>query len=140
METAAIIALALAVVGFGGTAIGLALRNGALVAEVATLRASSGNAEKQLSVTAAEFAEYKRRTDGQLAAAETEAKELRDDLEKCSAPGSQRARLDGLLAKLAARANTAGVARRTGPLPSDATAIANGAHLDDAVPGGKPGA
>lgn len=132
METAAIIALALALVGFAGTAVALAMRNGALTAKIAQLEASSGNAEKQLAVTAGEFRDYKLRTDAQLVADAEEARVLRGDLEKCSAPGSQRDRLDGLLGRLAARsASSFG----TGPVPAQPAARAGSTDPDHPLPG-----
>lgn len=100
MSEAIIFTLALAVIGGAGTAVGLALKNGGLTARIAKLEVSGSSTEKQLQVTAREFADYKQRTDEQLRAAAVDAKELRDELEKCSAPGTQRARLDSLLAKL----------------------------------------
>ncbi len=132
METAAIIALALALIGFAGTAVGLAMRNGTLAARVAQLEANGTSAEKQLQTTAREFADYKIRTDAQLVADAAEAKELRDDLEKCSAPGSQRDRLDSLLGRLAARsASSFG----TGPVPAQPAPRAGSTDPERAVPG-----
>lgn len=119
MAEAIIFTLALALVGAAGTAVALALRNGTLTGAAAQLSAASSNAEKQLQVTAREFADYKIRTDAQLAAAAADAKELRDDLEKCNAPGVQRARLDSLLGKLSSRTAGPGGA---GPLLALATA------------------
>jgi len=128
MAEGIIFALALALIGAAGTAVALALRTGTLTGRAAELAAASSSAEKQLQVTAREFADYKLRTDAQLTAAAADAKELRDDLEKCNAPGTQRARLDSLLGKLAPRSAPTG-ARDTGPLPA-----LPGARADDTDP------
>lgn len=122
MSDVAVIALALALIGAAGTAVALALRNGQLTADITACKAASGTAEKQLSVTASEFADYKRRTDAQLEAARRDVEELQHDLEACATPGAQRARLGQLLGKLAPRAPTAGGGSGTGPVPALAAA------------------
>lgn len=130
MMEAIIFALAMAVIGGAGTAVAMALRAGALTGRVAQLEASSSNAEKQLQMTAREFADYKQRTDEQLRAAANDAKELRDGLEKCNVPGVQRARLDSLLGKLSARGVTASGPGGTGPVPAIAAPRAHDADHD----------
>lgn len=135
MDIAAAI-LGVAVAAMAGLITWLSWQLGEARAARAQVELNSSAAEKQLTVTSAEFAEFKRRTDAQLLAAEGDAKELRDDLEKCNAPGAQRARLDSLLGKLATRATPATGTRGPGPVPDVAPAAAAGPDPKLGLPGG----
>jgi len=84
---------------------GMAFRLAGLKADAVDADAKRHTTEKQFQETAREFAVYRSRTKLQLAALRQDIEELESDLEKCTLPGSRRARLERLLSKAADREN-----------------------------------
>jgi predicted secreted protein len=99
--TAAIVILAVLLASAAGTVLVLSLRQSGLRSEAEEADERRTDAEKKLTKTAENFTDYKRRTEDQLAALRGDIEELEDDLEKCTAPGARRARLERLLSKAA---------------------------------------
>jgi len=99
METIAILALALASLGFAGVAVGLAVRNGSLEAALGRARRDRDSSEKEHAETRDEFERYRQRTLKQLEGLRDEISDHEDMLAACSDPAVIHEQLDRLLQK-----------------------------------------
>jgi len=95
----AITVLALAALGFAGTAVGLAVRNGSLEAALGRARQSRDKSEEERAETRAEFVRYRTRTLKQLENLRDEINDNEDMLAACSDPAVIHERFDRMLQK-----------------------------------------
>jgi len=99
MEFLAIVGVAIVGLGFAGTAVGLAVRNGSLESAVGRARQARDKAESERATTRDEFDRYQRRVELQLEGLRDEITDLQDLLATCSDPLIVHKRLDGMLQK-----------------------------------------